>query len=113
MSYPQIRLFNPLSLQVGADGQQHRHIQNIIWYAESRFRQALLLCSEARDPLQRSMQTALWEELVSRCHRLHVTVLSYARTIIEICIDNCWRGRGSRPCCGDPHINQVASTEFP
>jgi len=65
MSYRQIRLFNPLSLEFGADSDQHRHIQQIVWYAESRFRQALVVFHDARDPYQSWMQAALWKEVVS------------------------------------------------
>lgn len=61
----QIRIFNPFSLQLGADSDCHRELQTIIWYAESRFRQALLVFHDATEPKQRWMQTALRAELVS------------------------------------------------
>jgi len=64
MAYRQIKMFNPFSLQLGADSDHHRHIQRVIWYAESRFRQALLICHEAPDSQQRWMQATLWKELV-------------------------------------------------
>jgi hypothetical protein len=67
MSYfnRQIKLFNPFSLQLGVDSDRHSQIQRIIWYAESRFRQALLMFHDAPDPVQRWMQAALRQELVS------------------------------------------------
>jgi hypothetical protein len=65
MANRQIRLFNPFSLQLGADSDHHRQIQQVIWYAESRFRQALVIFHDAPDPKQRWMQSALREELVS------------------------------------------------
>lgn len=75
MADRQIRLFNTFSLQLGANSYQHREIQQVIWYAESRFRQALVIFHDAPDPNQRWMQSALREELVGHTFNLPAWIL--------------------------------------
>jgi hypothetical protein len=63
-----LHLFSPFSLKHGSNHKVHRQCQRVVWYAESRWRQALIKISKA-DVRHRSwMQRALQEELVS----LHV-----------------------------------------
>lgn len=100
MAYHQIKLFNPFSLQLGANQDQHRQIQRIIWYAESRFRQALLVCQEAPDPTQKWMQAALSKELVSWSHGFDGNRISDGVT--EICINVCRPSCRSRSRNSDP-----------
>ncbi|KAF8164789.1 hypothetical protein B0H34DRAFT_670799 [Crassisporium funariophilum] len=63
MADRQIRLFSVFSLQLGADAKLHSRLQEILWYAESRFRQALLVIHTAADRHQKWMQSALQDEL--------------------------------------------------
>lgn len=83
----QIRLFNPFSLQLGADHEHHLQLQRVIYYAESRFRQALLMFQDAPDHKQTWMQTALREELVSRSH---IERDCSPESATEICTDVDW-----------------------
>ncbi|KAF8157947.1 hypothetical protein B0H34DRAFT_858828 [Crassisporium funariophilum] len=63
MADRQIRLFSVFSLQLGADAKLHSRLQEILWYAESQFRQALLVIHTAADRHQKWMQSALQDEL--------------------------------------------------
>jgi hypothetical protein len=56
--------FNHFSLQLGSKKPLHQHLQAIVWYAESRFRQALIKISHADRQRQTWMQSCLADELV-------------------------------------------------
>lgn len=60
-----LKLFNPFSLQLGSGYVQHLGIQNRIYYAESRFRQALLKINRDNGRRRAWMQKALKAELAS------------------------------------------------
>ena len=63
-----LSIFSPFSLQHGSNPQLHQRAQQIIWYAESRFRQALIKISQADHRRQAWMQSCLQEELVRPPH---------------------------------------------
>ncbi|KAF8958977.1 hypothetical protein BDZ97DRAFT_1923289 [Flammula alnicola] len=63
MSRHVLAIFSPFSLQNGSTKSCHRLTQDIIWYGESRFRQALIVISKADAEMQRWMQYCLREEL--------------------------------------------------
>jgi hypothetical protein len=67
MSLPPPRILNvftPFSLQIGSNHHLHRRSQSIVWYAESRFRLALIEISKADSDRQVWMQMCLIEEIV-------------------------------------------------
>lgn len=64
MANKTLSIFNPFSLQSGPKGPLQMRTQEIIWYAESRFRQVLLAIEEANVIKQRWMQKTLYSELV-------------------------------------------------
>jgi hypothetical protein len=66
MSNKCLSVFNPFSLQSGPKDPLQIHTQQIIWYAESRFRQVLLHMEAANLLKQKWMQKILYSELVSR-----------------------------------------------
>lgn len=90
MADRQIRLFSPFSLQLGADSTQHTKLQEVLWYAESRFRQALLVIHTISDRHQIWMQSALRDELVRHDHLLPYLILT--DRVPEICYDVCRPG---------------------
>ena len=59
-----LSLFHPFSLQVGSNEAVHYRTQQIVWYTESRFRQALIKISQADIQHQKWMQAYLQQELV-------------------------------------------------
>jgi len=59
-----IRLFNPFNLQHSSDQQWHRKVQEVIYYGDSRFRQALADISKSDSRHQLWMQSCLKDELV-------------------------------------------------
>jgi hypothetical protein len=61
-----LSVFNPFSLQSGPKGPLQMRTQQIVWYAESRFRQVLLHMEGASVSRQKWMQKILYCELVSR-----------------------------------------------
>ena len=65
MSNKTLSIFNPFSLQSGPKGPLQMRVQEIIWYAESRFRRVLLELDQANFNKQRWMQKILYSELVS------------------------------------------------
>ena len=65
MSNKTLSIFNPFSLQSGPKGPLQMQVQEIIWYAESRFRRVLLELDQANFNKQRWMQKILYSELVS------------------------------------------------
>ena len=64
MSNIEITAFNPFALQSGPTTTDQGQEQEIIYYCESRFRQALLSMSKAPAIAQRWMQRCLQIELV-------------------------------------------------
>jgi hypothetical protein len=66
MSNKCLSVFNPFSLQSGPKDLLQIRTQQIIWYAESRFRQVLLHMEAANVLKQKWMQKNLYSELVSR-----------------------------------------------
>lgn len=64
MSNNILSIFNPFSLQSGPKNQLQQQSQEVIWYAESRFRRALLVISEQNVLVQKWMQKFLYSELV-------------------------------------------------
>lgn len=65
MANHQISVFSAFSLQMGSNAGQQLQSQWILWYAESRFRQALLVIHKATERDQGWMQCTLRDELVS------------------------------------------------
>ncbi|KAF8955609.1 hypothetical protein BDZ97DRAFT_1764655 [Flammula alnicola] len=63
MSHNVLASFNPFSLQNGSKAKCHHRTQQIIWYGESRLRQALIVISKADAEAQAWMQHILREEL--------------------------------------------------
>ncbi|KAF8950436.1 hypothetical protein BDZ97DRAFT_1933983 [Flammula alnicola] len=63
MSHNVLASFNPFSLQNGSKEKCHHRTQQIIWYGESRLRQALIVISQADAEAQAWMQHILREEL--------------------------------------------------
>ncbi len=61
---PTIRTFNPFNLQHGSDQEWHVKVQEIVYYGDSRFRQALAHISKADNRHQEWMQQCLQDELV-------------------------------------------------
>ena len=59
-----ICLFNPFNHQHSSDQGWHRHVQEVIYYGDSRFWQALADISKADAQHQLWMQGCLKEELV-------------------------------------------------
>jgi len=59
-----IRLFNPFDLQHGSDQEWHRKLQEVIYYGDSRFRQALADISKSDSRHHLWMQNCLKDELV-------------------------------------------------
>lgn len=59
-----LSLFSLFSLQQGSKARDHRRIQEVVWYGESRFREALLHIIKAEDRHQQWMQHYLQEETV-------------------------------------------------
>ncbi|KAM6490261.1 hypothetical protein JOM56_014238 [Amanita muscaria] len=57
MSNNTLAIFNPFALQSGSNQAIHSLTQEIIWYGESRFRQALLAIYQANPERQRWMQS--------------------------------------------------------
>lgn len=68
MSSASIRRFNPFDLQHGSDQQWHTKVQEVIYYGDSRFRQALADISKADSRHQLWMQRCLKEELVRQSY---------------------------------------------
>jgi len=64
MSNKSLAIFNPFSLQSGPKGPLQSRTQEIIWYAESRFRHVLLQIDRANFLKQQWMQKNLYFELV-------------------------------------------------
>jgi len=64
MSSPSIHTFNPFSLQHGSNHDMHAKVQEVIYYGESRCRQALTDMSKAGARHQAWMQRSLQQELV-------------------------------------------------
>ena len=64
MSSPTIHTFNPFSLQHGSNQDMHAKVQEVIYYGESRCRQALNDMSKADVRHQAWMQRSLQQELV-------------------------------------------------
>jgi hypothetical protein len=64
MSSASIRTFNPFDVQHGSDQKWHERVQEIIYYGDSRFRQALAHISKADPKHHLWMQMCLKEELV-------------------------------------------------
>jgi hypothetical protein len=64
MTTPILRLFSYFSLQWGSEEVLHHRTQLIVWYAESRFRQALIKISQADIRRQKWLQIYLKEEVV-------------------------------------------------
>lgn len=60
-----LSLFSLFSLQQGSKTKDHRWTQEVVWYGESRFREALLHIIKAEDRHQQWMQHYLQEETVS------------------------------------------------
>lgn len=65
MSNKTLSIYNPFSLQSGPKGPLQSRLQEIIWYAESRFRRVLLEIDQASVLKQRWLQKLLSAELVS------------------------------------------------
>jgi hypothetical protein len=65
MSNKTLVIFNPFSLQSGPKAPLQIRTQEIIWYAESRFRRILLEIDQANFIKQQWMQRILHSELVS------------------------------------------------
>ena len=59
-----IHLFNPFNLQHGSDQEWHRKLQEVIYYGDSRFRQALADISKSDSRHHLWMQKCLQDELV-------------------------------------------------
>ena len=64
MANKSLSIFNPFSLQSGPKGPLQMRVQDIIWYAESRFRRVLLEIDQANLIRQQWMQKILYSELV-------------------------------------------------
>jgi hypothetical protein len=66
MAVRPLSAFSPFSLQVGANATLHAQAQEVVWYAESRFRRALIDTSKAEaDPRRQTwLQKCLRAELV-------------------------------------------------
>jgi hypothetical protein len=64
MSNNTLTAFNPFALSSGSKQDDHLKMQEVIYYGESRFRQALIKISTAHADLQRWMQKWLQTELV-------------------------------------------------
>ena len=64
MPVQSIHHFNPFVLQHGSNLQTHQKVQEIIWYAESRFWTILMKISNADREGQAWMQNLLQRELV-------------------------------------------------
>ena len=67
MSGHTVQLFDPFNLQHGSNRDHHIKTQEVIYYAESRFRQALASISRADINMQSWMQKCLHQEVVSVC----------------------------------------------
>ena len=59
-----LRRFSHFSLQIGSTNKLHTRLQAIVWYVESRFRQALIKISRADHKQQQWMQWLLANEVV-------------------------------------------------
>jgi len=59
-----IRLFNPFNLQHGSDQEWHKKLQEVIYYGDSRFRQALADINRSDSRHHLWMQSCLKDELV-------------------------------------------------
>ena len=66
MSPSSIHTFNPFNLQQGSQQEWHIKLQEVIYYGESRFRQATASINTADGRRQGWMQECLQQELVSR-----------------------------------------------
>ena len=64
MSNTSLSVYSPFSLQLGPKVQCQRHVQEIIWYAESRFHQVLLEVEHANFVKESWMQRILYAEVV-------------------------------------------------
>lgn len=64
MSFSSIRAFNPFNLQKGANPAWHLKVQEVIYYGESRFREAVAHISQADERHQFWMQQTLKREVV-------------------------------------------------
>lgn len=66
MSPSSIHTFDPFNLQQGSQQEWHIKLQEVIYYGESRFRQATASINTADGRRQGWMQECLQQELVSR-----------------------------------------------
>ncbi|KAF8965104.1 hypothetical protein BDZ97DRAFT_1813684 [Flammula alnicola] len=64
MSSHSIRTFNPFNLQHGSNKNWHIKVQEVIYYGESRFRQALAVITKSDGRHQEWMQRCLQRELM-------------------------------------------------
>ncbi len=64
MSKRMLSLYSPFSLQLGSNRNLHRRNQQIIYYAESCFRVALVKISKSAHRHQQTLQHLLQQELV-------------------------------------------------
>jgi len=64
MSNNTLAIYNPSSLQSGPKGPLQLRTQEIVWYAESRFRRVLVEIQQASLMRQEWMQKFLYSELV-------------------------------------------------
>ena len=70
MSHNIIRAFDPFNLKHGSSNEDHIYIQEVIYYGESRFRQALAEMTKADPCHQMWMQSVLQIEVVRNFRRM-------------------------------------------
>jgi hypothetical protein len=92
MSTHMLRLFNPFTLQSGSNQLGHRMTQEVVYYAESRFRHILLYIDERNLADGKWIQVALRSELVY-IYFILVILIMFIDLSPDVCIVIYWSRR--------------------
>lgn len=107
MSNQEFVVFNPLTTLTGAHYSIHTDIQELVYYAESRFRAALLVIAMSPIDQQEWKQHFLCAEVV--CNEFNLWYLFSPDIDIGIGLVFYWLGIGTRPFGHDSHYCSVVS----
>src|ERR1700742_2825485 len=105
MSQIEITAFHPFSLQSSPSGAEQRREQKIVYYCESRFRQALLVISQASATAQQWMQQCLHVEVVGCSLLLQDSWFADQRVVDSIMFHR--HGMRNRSCHRYPHYHPL------